>query len=147
MLIPSRFKWAYLKQRLEYEREVYRQRMAAEVSQVRREADYFIKVSDFSKKKQRLQAKAEKNKNAAGVGSGNNNVKKHEKVFVFKQKETEDVIVDKKLSKQKKNEMFKNKLAAKKQKRKERNQKRREMKAKPEEDFLGSVFVGSAKEN
>merc|ERR1711915_516741 len=33
-----RFKWAYLSQRLEYEREVQRYRMNVEISQVRKEA-------------------------------------------------------------------------------------------------------------
>ncbi|KAG7169905.1 activator of basal transcription 1-like [Homarus americanus] len=146
-----RFKWAYLKQRLEYEREVYRQRMGAEISQVRRETDHFIKASEISEKKKKKEAKAKKQKENIGnkqdddIKSQNTGTTGSGNMFVFKQKETEDVMISKKEERKKKNDKFKTMIAEKKKKRREMKNKKREMMKKPEEDFLSSVFVGSTK--
>ena len=119
-----RFKWAYLKQQQEHEREVHRQRMNAEISQVRREADHYVRVSQASKK-----IKDENNEN--------------ENKFIFKQKLTEEEILKKREQKKKKNEKFRNKLIAKK---KLKKQEFRNKKVKPDDnDFLSSVFVGANK--
>lgn len=54
-----RFKWLHLSERLTYEKMVFRQRMRNEVSQARKEADYFganLGKSEFKKKKQKREA-------------------------------------------------------------------------------------------
>nr|XP_027232785.1 activator of basal transcription 1-like [Penaeus vannamei] len=150
-----RFKWAYLKQRLEYEREVHRQRMAAEISQVRRETDHFIKASEISKKQKKKEKAMKKNgkpEESSKTESADdkkeddkeeNNTKKRKKAdnlgFVFKQKLTEDEILSKKESRKKKDEYFKNKIKAKKLNREEKRKK----KHLEEKDLLGSIFVGT----
>lgn len=134
-----RFKWAYLKQRLEYEREVHRQRMNIEISQVRRETDHFIKASEISKKKKKRGEKKGENKEVE-----NQNRAKSGKIFIFKQKQTEN-IVEKKMDIKTKNEMYRNRIAERKKKKQEMKRKKAEITSKPEEDFLSSVFVGSAK--
>lgn len=125
--------------------------MGAEISQVRRETDFYIKASEISRMKKKKQAKAEKKrKDTSGdqksvVNSGYKKVERQNKMFIFKQKETEDMILSRKMSKKEKNEAFRNKLSEKRRRKKEKNEKWRAMKAR-QDDFLGSVFVGS-KEN
>lgn len=122
--------------------------MGAEISQVRRETDHFIKASEISEKKKK---KKEKNKENADnrqnrdVESQNIIAEGSGKMFIFKQKQTEDVIQSKKEGRKKKNEIFRNKIAEKRKKRQEMRKKKSEITKKPEEDFLSSVFVGSAK--
>lgn len=151
-----RFKWAFLNQRLEYERESYRQRMGAAVSQVHQEADHFIKVSDISeKKKEKKKRKLKMDKKEADSVSEtvDNNAEnttvhkeKEEAVksgFLFKQNNTEGEILKHQVKKRK-NEEIKSRIAAKKKRKEEK--KIEKMKSKePEEDFLGSIFVGSSK--
>ncbi|XP_042863316.1 activator of basal transcription 1-like [Penaeus japonicus] len=150
-----RFKWAFLKQRLEYEREVHRQRMAAEISQVRRETDHFIKASEISakqKKKEKAMKKKEKSTesnnnesaNSKEEDKGEKSIKKKKPDnlgFVFKQKLTEDEIVSKKESRKLKDEYFKKKI---KTKRLNRGEKRK-IRHLEEKDLLGSIFVGTGK--
>ncbi|XP_039276120.1 activator of basal transcription 1 [Nilaparvata lugens] len=45
-----RFKWIHLSERLEYERAVYKQRMRAEIAQVKREASNFAQNVEISEK-------------------------------------------------------------------------------------------------
>ncbi|XP_045621610.1 activator of basal transcription 1-like isoform X2 [Procambarus clarkii] len=143
-----RFKWAYLKQRLEYEREVHRQRMGAEISQVRRETDHFIRASEINEMKKKKAVKAQKlkknlDKQNHETVTQNMDAGGDKKMFIFKQKQTENLILSKKDERKKKNEKFKNMIAEKKKKRREIKNKKRELMKKPEEDFLGSVFVGT----
>lgn len=152
-----RFKWAFLNQRLEYERESYRQRMGAAVSQVHQEADHFIKVSDISEKKKKEKKKKKLKMDKKEGDSVNETVdnnaenttvhkEKEEAVksgFLFKQNNTEGEILKHQVKKRK-NEEIKNRIAAKKKRKEEK--KIEKMKSKePEEDFLGSIFVGSSK--
>lgn len=128
-----RFKWAYLKQRLEYEREMTRQRMGVEISQVRKETDHFIKLTEISKKKKKRKEQGAGNEEKEGKEDLD---AAKDKPFVFKQKETEEEKLSKKEERKRKNEMFKQRIAEK---------KKRKQKKKPEkpDDFLGSVFVGA----
>ncbi|XP_063605645.1 activator of basal transcription 1-like [Penaeus indicus] len=149
-----RFKWAYLKQRLEYEREVHRQRMAAEISQVRRETDHFIKASEINKKQKKKDkamnknGKSEESSKTESADDKNedkeeNSIKKNKKAdklgFIFKQKLTEDEILSKKETRKMKDEYFKNKIKAKKLNREEKRKK----KDLEDKDLLGSIFVGT----
>ncbi|XP_050689957.1 uncharacterized protein LOC126982157 [Eriocheir sinensis] len=127
-----RFKWAYLKQRLEYEREVMKQRMGAEISQVRKETDHFIKLAEVSKKKKRKEKK-----NMEGETTEVAKTEDKDNVFIFKQRETEEEKLSKKEERKRKNELFKKRIAEKKKKKQKR-------KVDKPEDFLGSVFVGAA---
>lgn len=56
-----RFKWLHLSERLTYEKMVYQQRMRNEISQARREANFFganLDKSEFKKKKQKKEDEA-----------------------------------------------------------------------------------------
>lgn len=55
-----RFKWVHLSERLTYEKAVHKQRLHAEVSQARREAQFFQENLDRSDKNKRLQRKKAK---------------------------------------------------------------------------------------
>ncbi|XP_068232424.1 uncharacterized protein [Palaemon carinicauda] len=141
-----RFKWAFLNQRLEYERESYRQRMNAAISQVRQEADHFVKVSDTSERKKKKEKKEkfkDKTSEAGGKVDAASPVKKDvESGFVFKQRNTDSEIVKKK-NKKLKDALYKKKIAERK-KLKEKMKLQKLKNKKPDEDFLGSVFVGSS---
>ncbi|XP_063851142.1 activator of basal transcription 1-like [Scylla paramamosain] len=131
-----RFKWAYLKQRLEYEREMTRQRMGAEISQVRKETDHFLKLSEISKKKKKRKNQETGKEGKEGEVSDATKTENKDNLFVFKQKETEEEKLSKKEERKRKNELFKKRIAQKKKK------KQKKKTDKPE-DFLGSVFVGA----
>lgn len=54
-----RFKWLHLSERLTYEKMVYQQRMRNEISQARKEANYFganLDKSEFKKKREKKEA-------------------------------------------------------------------------------------------
>lgn len=55
-----RFKWVHLSERLTYEKAVHKQRLRAEVSQARREAQFFQENLDRSDKNKRLSKKSAK---------------------------------------------------------------------------------------
>lgn len=55
-----RFKWVHLSERLTYEKAVHKQRLQAEVSQARREAQFFQENLDRSDKNKRLAKKKAK---------------------------------------------------------------------------------------
>ncbi|KAG0710098.1 Activator of basal transcription 1 [Chionoecetes opilio] len=131
-----RFKWAYLKQRLEYEREVMRQRMGAEISQVTKETDHFLKLSDISNKKKKRKSKEMSGKEGEGVKEGAKG-EDRDKVFIFKQKDTEEEKLSKKEERNRKNELFKKRIVEKKKKKQKRKSER-------PEDILESVFVGAS---
>ncbi|XP_066967522.1 uncharacterized protein [Macrobrachium rosenbergii] len=143
-----RFKWAFLHQRLEYERESYRQRMNAAISQVRQETDHFVKVSETSEKKRKKEKKEQlKDKTSENAGESVDAAVPTNKVdiksgFVFKQRNTDSEIIKKKDKKQK-DAIFKKRIAERKKLKEKRKLKKLKNK-KPDEDFLGSVFVGSS---
>ena len=124
--------------------------MGAEISQVRQEADHFIKVSEISKKKKEKKKNKLKEGNSVSVVNEADDVTasrtkedplKHS--YLFKQKDTETEIQRKKTKKEK-DEEFKRKIALKK-KSKEKKKLAKLKNRKPEDDFLESVFVGSSK--
>lgn len=55
-----RFKWVHLSERLTYEKAVHKQKLQAEVSQARREAQFFQENLDRSDMNKRLQKKRAK---------------------------------------------------------------------------------------
>lgn len=57
-----RFKWVHLSERLTYEKAAYKQKLAAEISQARREASFFQDNLDKSDKNKRLSKKEKLNK-------------------------------------------------------------------------------------
>merc|ERR1711874_353856 len=66
-----RFKWAFLKQRIEYERQVHRQRMNIEVGQVCREADHFVKATELWQKLKKKEEKTKEEKIEKSENNGN----------------------------------------------------------------------------
>lgn len=58
-----RFKWVHLSERLTYEKQMYRQKLQAEISQARKEANFFqanLDKSDHVKKIHKKKVKEEK---------------------------------------------------------------------------------------
>lgn len=53
----SGFKWIHLSERLSYEKAVYRQKMQAEISQARKEANFFQESLDRSERKKKWKKK------------------------------------------------------------------------------------------
>ncbi len=80
-----RFKWAHLTERLAYEKAVHHQKMRTEISQAKREAEYFKANVEKSKRKRRAEKKADKTSTAAP------NPVAHRK-YEFRQKETDDAL-------------------------------------------------------
>ena len=77
-----RFKWTHLSERLAYEKAVHHQRLRTEISQAKREADFFKSNVEKSK---RL---ARKRKQDSNPESPNN----PKRVYDFRQKETDSSI-------------------------------------------------------
>lgn len=55
-----RFKWVHLSERLTYERAVYRQKLQVEISQARKEANFFQENLDRGEKFKKKQKKMQK---------------------------------------------------------------------------------------
>ena len=77
-----RFKWSHLTERLAYEKAVHQQKMRNEISQAKREAEFF--QSNVEKAKRN---KKSKKNNAAAVAEGSETRK-----YAFRQKETDEEI-------------------------------------------------------
>ncbi|CAL4068529.1 unnamed protein product, partial [Meganyctiphanes norvegica] len=166
-----RFKWAYLKQRLEYEREVHRQRMNIEVGQVRREADHFVKASEWShklKKEGEEQIKENASSNTKNKKKGKTGVANNSKEDNFENNDGNEKKSEEKSENNNGNEknvtgfVFKQKLTEEEiqkrkeakrrknekykkliEKRKKKKQENHNKKQKPVDDLIGSIFVGS----
>ena len=82
MLSFFRFKWTHLSERLAYERASHTQRLRAEVSQAKREADFYC--SNVEKSRKMLKhAKTQEASEESG------------RLYEFRQKETDDVMRNK----------------------------------------------------
>ncbi|XP_030049801.1 activator of basal transcription 1 [Microcaecilia unicolor] len=86
-----RFNWAHLSERLTYERQVRRQRMQVEVSQAKRETNFFLQNVEKSKSFER----AERRRAKEGLVGGN----AKESSWNFTQRKTEEEIQAYKLGK------------------------------------------------
>ena len=75
-----RFKWSHLTERLAYEKAVHQQKMRNEISQAKREAEFF--KSNVEKAKRN---KKSKKSNATAEGS-------EARKYAFRQKETDEEI-------------------------------------------------------
>ena len=97
-----KFKWAHLNERLAYEKAVHQQRMRTEISQVKKETNFFIDNLNHSEK---MKKKAKKQKNKVPENTDKeekseemeNNNQDKDREWTFRQRETEDEIVKKKL--------------------------------------------------
>merc|ERR1719414_2531505 len=78
-----RFKWSHLTERLAYEKAVHQQKMRAEISQAKREAEFF--KSNVEKAKR---SKKSKKSNAAAAEEEGSETRK----YAFRQKETDEEI-------------------------------------------------------
>lgn len=76
-----RFQWCHLSERLAYEQTVYHQRMRTEISQAKKETNFYLASVEKSQNFQKLRKKKEKKGEAV-----------EEKSWDFKQRPTEDEI-------------------------------------------------------
>ncbi|XP_060064458.1 activator of basal transcription 1-like [Ylistrum balloti] len=82
-----RFKWAHLNERLAYEKEVRKQRMRTEISQVKRQAQFHIRNAEGEEVKKHIQERKRKQgKPVHGEKDGSVT----ETIFVITQKDTEE---------------------------------------------------------
>ncbi|XP_060559371.1 activator of basal transcription 1-like, partial [Ruditapes philippinarum] len=93
-----RFKWTHLNERLAYEKAVHSQRMRAEISQAKREANFHIQNAERNQRLKKIEKKQKRLKEAKEDGeNGDNETLNEEKddnerVNVIRLKETEDEI-------------------------------------------------------
>ncbi|XP_051950591.1 activator of basal transcription 1 [Xyrauchen texanus] len=83
-----RFQWCHLSERLAYERTVYHQRMRTEISQAKRETNFYLASVEKSQNMAKLKKKKEKKGEVV-----------EEKTWDFKQHPTEDEIQMKRMKK------------------------------------------------
>ena len=76
-----RFKWSHLTERLAYEKAVHQQKMRNEISQAKREAEFFKSNVEKAKRNK----KSKKSSAAAAEGS-------EARKYAFRQKETDEEI-------------------------------------------------------
>lgn len=124
-----KFKWTHLSERLAYEKAVHHQRLRTEISQAKREADYFkanverSRRLERSRKRPRLDSGQESSTPpppAAAAAQG--------KVYQFRQKETDDVI---KKRQQRKREMMDTDEVSPQHKTRKANSKKKSKKSYP----------------
>lgn len=139
-----RFKWGHLNERLAYERAVHQQRLRTEISQVKKETNFYIQNVE----KRKILDKVEKREKAKG---GELKRRKWE----FTQKDTEEEILRKKThldskddektpSKQSAPERTK---TAKKAKRKQDKASLEAKKAASDKNFLKNLFSGGLRDD
>ena len=87
-----RFQWAHLNERLAYEKAVHSHRMRAEISQVKREANFLIENAE---KSARMKKQAKK-RLASGIVDDANQEGEEERIFTVRLKQTEDEILNSK---------------------------------------------------
>lgn len=83
---PFRFKWTNLSERLAYEKAVHHQRLRTEISQAKREADFFKANVEKSKRQNRKRPREQEAASEANVNSPS------KRVYDFRQKETDSTI-------------------------------------------------------
>ena len=88
----NRFKWVHLHERILYERAVHKQRMRTEISQAKRETNFYIENAERSERFRRKQKKREEGE---GTSEGTQD-EENERIYEFRLKETEEELVGKK---------------------------------------------------
>ena len=91
----DRFKWTHLAERLAYEKAVHHQRLRTEISQAKREADFFKTNVEKSKRMSRKRGAAAASSSGSSGGGGPGGGEQHsptKRVYEFRQKETDSVI-------------------------------------------------------
>ena len=85
-----RFKWAHLNERLAYEKAVHSQRMRTEISQAKREANFYIQNAEKNERQRKMKKKKLKDSLET-----NKNEDSSDKVYEVRLKDTEEEIVGK----------------------------------------------------
>lgn len=98
-----KFKWAHLSERLAYERAVHQQRLRTEITQAKREANFFIQNVDRNKARKRREKRKggnegqeveeEAEEQEEGASGSDNRFAKFDRDWTFRQRETEDEIL------------------------------------------------------
>jgi len=119
-----RFKWAHLRQRIEYEKEIHRRKMKNETRKITEEADQYIAAAEMA---ERLEKKGK----LGNLGGGDMATRG------VKQRLTEAQILEKQKEKKMKDQKFKAKLQKSKAR---KQQKKLEQKQKKEQNPSLAVF-------
>ncbi len=130
-----KFKWGHLNERLAYERAVHQQRMRAEISQVKKESNFYIQNVEKNERLKKVEKKLKKKQSAEGTSAETS-----ESVFGrdwdYQQRQTDQEKVEKRKRKLQEDDTGQQK------KRKEDSKKRDISKASQNKSFLKSLFSG-----
>ena len=99
----SRFKWTHLSERLAYEKAVHQQRLRTEISQAKREADFFKANVEKSKRLARKRKSETAETPNTNTSSSQPPTKR---VYDFRQKETDSSIRKRNQQQRKKDSSF-----------------------------------------
>ena len=121
-----RFKWEHLNERLAYERAVHQQRLRTEISQVKKESNFYIQNVERNERLKQLEKK----------GKLKPEDREGDRDWTFHQKETEDEVVNKK-----------RKAPSEKTGSAKRKKQDDSKKASMSKSFLQSIFSGGVTEN
>ena len=88
-----RFKWAHLNERLAYEKAVHSQRMRTEISQAKREANFYIQNAERNERQRKMKKKKLKDSLETNKNEDNS-----DKIYEVRLKDTEEEIVGKRKS-------------------------------------------------
>ncbi|KAH3859823.1 activator of basal transcription 1-like isoform X1 [Dreissena polymorpha] len=95
-----RFKWAHLNERLAYEKAVHSQRMRAEISQAKREANFYVQNAEKNERLKKLakrKLKGDKNEKVQESGiDQDSSFAESERIYKVRLKETDEEIMKKK---------------------------------------------------
>ena len=97
----SRFKWTHLSERLAYEKAVHQQRLRTEISQAKREADFFKANVEKSKRLAR-----KRKSETAETNNTTSSSPPTKRVYDFRQKETDSSIRKRNQQQRKKDSSF-----------------------------------------
>lgn len=130
-----RFKWAHLNERLAYEKAVHAQRMRAEISQAKREANFYIQNAETSERLKKKEKRKRKQPLDTETSTAQDN-SDSEKVYSVRLKDTEEEIVNKK------RKLSDHESNKKKMSKKDVDKRTTELNNVKKKAFLSKIFAG-----